>query len=95
MSRGNDLRRLRPVRVGSHRMYKLDIVQYLAKDAERHSSDHLEQYAAEVATSVGRFLRQQEPNTLVYMFGDHGFGGATTAAPEHILTPYQAWLLGG
>lgn len=95
MSRGNDLRRLRPVRVGSHRMYKLDIVQYLAKDAERHSSDHLEQYAAEVATSVGRFLRQQEPNTLVYLFGDHGFGGATNAAPEQILTPYQAWLIGG
>ncbi len=33
LSRGNDLRRLRPVRVGSHRMYKLDIVQYLTRDA--------------------------------------------------------------
>lgn len=95
MSRGNDLRRLRPVRVGSHRMYKLDIVQYLAKDVEQHSSDNLEQYAAEVATSVGRFLRQQEANTLVYLFGDHGFGGVTTTAPEQILTPYQAWLIRG
>jgi hypothetical protein len=93
MSRGNDLRRLRPVRVGSHRMYKLDIVQYLTRDAERYTSDNLEQYAAEVATSVGRFLRQQEPGTLVYLFGDHGFGGLTDASPEQILTPYQAWLL--
>lgn len=93
MSRGNDLRRLRPVRVGSHRMYKLDIVQYLARDAQRHTSDNLEQYAAEVATSVGRFLRQQEPGTLVYVFGDHGFGGAFNAAPEQILTSYQAWLI--
>jgi hypothetical protein len=95
MSRGNDLRRLRPVRVGSHRMYKLDIVQYLARDILTHTSDNLEQYAAEVATSVGRFLRQQEPSTLVYLFGDHGFGGASAAAPEHILTPYQAWLISG
>lgn len=93
MSRGNDLRRLRPVRVGSHRMYKLDIVQYLARDAEKHSSDNLEQYAAEVATSVGRFLRQQEPGTLVYLFGDHGFGGSSNAAPEQVLTPYQAWQI--
>lgn len=95
MSRGNDLRRLRPVRVGSHRMYKLDIVQYLARDVLTHTSDNLEQYAAEVATSVGRFLRQQEPSTLVYLFGDHGFGGASEAAPENILTPYQAWLVNG
>lgn len=93
MSRGNDLRRLRPVRVGSHRMYKLDIVQYLARDADKHSSDNLEQYAAEVATSVGRFLRQQEPGTLVYMFGDHGFGGAGDASPEQVLTPFQAWQI--
>lgn len=93
MSRGNDLRRLRPVRVGSHRMYKLDIVQYLARDADKHSSDNLEQYAAEVATSVGRFLRQQEPGTLVYLFGDHGFGGSSDTAPEQVLTPYQAWQI--
>lgn len=95
MSRGNDLRRLRPVRVGSHRMYKLDIVQYLCRDAEKHSSDLLEQYAAEVATSVGRFLRQQEPNTLVYLCGDHGFGGIVDNAPEEILTCYQGWKVGG
>ncbi len=93
MSRGNDLRRLRPVRVGSHRMYKLDIVQYLARDVERHTSENLEQYAAEVATSVGRFLRQQEAGTLVYVFGDHGFGGASDAAPEQVLTSYQAWFV--
>jgi hypothetical protein len=95
LSRGNDLRRLRPVRVGSHRMYKLDIVQYLTRDATSHDHPKLEQYAAEIATSVGRFLRQQGPNTLVYVFGDHGFGGASDASPENVLVPYFAWRLLG
>lgn len=95
LSRGNDLRRLRPVRVGSHRMYKLDIVQYLTRDTATHDRSKLEQYAAEIATSVGRFLRQQGPNSLVYVFGDHGFGGECEASPENVLVPYLAWRLLG
>lgn len=95
LSRGNDLRKLRPVRVGSHRMYKLDIVQYLTRDTAVHDRAKLEQYAAEIATSVGRFLRQQGPNSLVYVFGDHGFGGACEASPENVLVPYVAWRLLG
>ena len=87
----SDHRRLRPVRVGSHRMHKLDVVHHALRNSETVTVERLSQYAAEIATSVGRFIRQQTGGTLVYVFGDHGFGGTLVAGPERVLVPYQAW----
>ncbi len=90
-------RRLRPLRVGGHNVLKLDIVE-----AEFHGVDwygeELGKAAAEVAVSVGRYIKQQEPGTLVVVFGDHGspsVGKATPGTrPEEVLVPYDMWLVG-
>ncbi len=97
VAKGAAARRLRPMRVGGLNMTKLDILE-----AEFHdiawSREVLDRGAAEVATSVGRYIRQQASGTLVVVFSDHGSRGVDDdpedASPERVLVPYDAWLVG-
>lgn len=92
-----DARRLRKLRAGPHSLFKLDAIQALLEPGRAWSPKGLDQLAAEVAVSCGRFVRQQAPGSLVFMFGDHGFrlsdGGHGGASPSEVLVPYQAWRL--
>jgi hypothetical protein len=90
-----EARRLRKLRAGPHALFKLDAVQANLEVGKSWTSRGLDQLAAEVAVSCGRFIRRQSPDQLIFLFGDHGFrledsahGGAT---PGEVLVPYQAW----
>ncbi len=97
VARGAGARRLRPMRVGGLNMSKLDILEAEFRDIA-WTRELLDRGAAEVATSVGRYVRQQQPGTLVVVFSDHGSSGTydqvDSARPERVLVPYDAWLVG-
>jgi hypothetical protein len=91
-----ETRILRPMRVGPHHLWKLDIVQHqVTHNAGPFTSTRLLQCSADVAVSVGRFIKDQAQGTLVFVFGDHGFNadGSPEPSPEQVLVPYQAWLV--
>ena len=89
----HEARRLRPLRVGPHHLFKLDAIR-VESDRTMQPCD-IQKAAAEVAVSVGRFLRQQAPGTLAFVFGDRGFSALPNdtgaACPERVLVPFQAW----
>jgi hypothetical protein len=96
MSKGADVRTLRPMRVGPHHLWKLDTVQHQVTHNDLpFTSTRLMQCSADVAVSVGRFIKDQPQGTLVFVFGDHGFNadGSAQPSPEQVLVPYQAWLV--
>jgi hypothetical protein len=95
VARGAEARKLRKLRVGPHTLHKLDILQSEFTDSD-WNRDERECAGAEVAVSAGRFIRQQAPGTLVLLFGDHGMSasGPSSAAPENVLVPLDAWYVG-
>lgn len=97
VAQGSEARRPRPLRAGPHHLRKLDCVHQLLAGSEPWGLDDLDRAAAEVAVSIGRFLKQQREKTLLVVFGDHGFELSAphraSAHPENVLVPYDAWLL--
>jgi hypothetical protein len=97
VAKGGAARKLRPLRAGPHHLLKLDCVQSQLTECRSFGDAEVEEAAANVATTVGRFLSQQAPQTLLVLFGDHGFsfkdGSTGGARPEQVLVPYDAWLL--
>jgi hypothetical protein len=96
MSPASDARRARSMRVGPHHLFKLDVVQHFVNQQDGLlTAQRLAQAAADVAVSVGRFIKSQAPGTLVFVFGDHGFNAdrSIEPSPELVLVPYQAWLV--
>lgn len=96
--------RIESVRVGPRELFRLDQISAdLAKPGERES-DRLSRLAALLADSIAPWIQAQPPDTLVVIFGDHGFhwqvtaGGTSPAQrggalPEQVLVPASAWLL--
>ncbi|MEY4544644.1 MAG: hypothetical protein RL685_839 [Pseudomonadota bacterium] len=98
-------RGIEPLRVGSRDLCRLDcLASELARpgEPETHRLDRLAQGLADV---IVPWLKSLTPDTLVVVFGDHGFHwqanalGTSTAQrggalPEQVLVPASAWLLG-
>jgi hypothetical protein len=93
------------LRLGSRELFRVDLLASdLAKPGELEAN-RLERLAALLADAIVPWMKSQPPDTLVLVFGDHGFywqagergtspaqrGGAL---PEQVLVPASAWMLG-
>jgi len=95
---------IEPLRVGNRNLLKLDhIPGDLARSAEPEAA-RIERLARELADVIVPWMREQPPETLMVVFGDHGFhwqahAEGTSAAqfggalPEQVLVPASGWLL--
>lgn len=93
------------VRVGSRELFRVNrLSDDLSKPGEREAQ-RLERLAGMLAEIVMPWLKTRAPDTLVVVFGDHGFhwqsgeGGTSVAQrggalPEQVLVCASAWLLG-
>lgn len=108
IARGRAISTIRRERVGSREVMRLDSVEARLKNAGPPYDPRLDAIADEAAQSIARFMAGQQPRTMLYVFGDHGFrisqtpdgrstGPATQggASPEEVLVPGYAWLVGG
>jgi hypothetical protein len=108
ISRGRAVALLRRERAGRCELMKLDLVEARLRTAGPPLDERLDAIADEVTEVLARFMDSLPPRTLVLVFGDHGFRVATPgdgsstgpatqggAAPEEVLVPAQAWLVGG
>jgi hypothetical protein len=96
--------RIESVRVGSREIFRLDqLGADLAKPGERED-ERLVRLATLIADTVAPWIQAQPPDTLVVIFGDHGFHWQVTphttsaarrggALPEQVLVPASGWLL--
>jgi hypothetical protein len=95
---------IEPLRVGNRNLFKLDHVPGDLLRSGEPEAARLERLARELCDVILPWMRQQPPETLMVVFGDHGFHwqaqpGGTTAAqcggalPEQVLVPASAWLL--
>lgn len=96
---------IQPLRVGSRDLFRLDqLAADLARPGELEAR-RLERMAKALADEIVPWLKSLAPDTLVVIFGDHGFHWqaderGTSAAqrggalPEQVLVPASAWLLG-
>jgi hypothetical protein len=104
----NDAGPLRPsiesIRVGTREVYRLDQLASDLTHPGEMESVRLERLAATLADTLVPWIEQQPADTLVVVFGDHGFywqaGERSTSAaqcggalPEQVLVPASAWLL--
>jgi len=93
------------LRLGSRELFRVDLLANdLAKPGELEAN-RLERLAALLSDAIVPWMKTQPPDTLVLVFGDHGFywqageqgtspaqrGGAL---PEQVLVPASAWMLG-
>jgi hypothetical protein len=92
------------LRIGSRELFRVDQLSADLAKAGEPEPQRLERLAALLADAVVPWLKARAPDTLVVVFGDHGFhwqAGAqgTSAAqrggalPEQVLVPASAWLL--
>jgi hypothetical protein len=93
------------LRVGSRELFRIDRLSHdLSRPGELEAA-RLERLASLLADIVVPWLQTRAPDTLVVVFGDHGFqwqaGERGTSAaqrggalPEQVLVPASAWLLG-
>ena len=88
---------------GNRQLFRLGRVLHdLPKPGEVESA-RLTRLAAELADSIVPWMQQQPPDTLIVVFGDHGFHWQSTpsstsaaqrggALPEQVLVSASAWL---
>jgi hypothetical protein len=93
------------LRVGNRELFKLDqLGSELARPGEPEPV-RLGRLASSLADSVVPWMQEQPPETLVVLFGDHGFHWQATdqgtspaqrggALPEQVLVPASAWIMG-
>jgi hypothetical protein len=93
-----------PFCVGNRELFRLDhVAGELARPGELEPA-RLERLAAELADRIEPWMREQPPETLIVVFGDHGFHWQATprgtgaaqrggALPEQVLVSASAWLL--
>jgi hypothetical protein len=93
------------VRVGSRELFRVDAIGADLGQSGEVEPRRLNRLALALADSIVPWLREQPADTLVVLFGDHGFHwqaneNGTSAAkcggalPEQVLVPASAWLLG-
>jgi hypothetical protein len=108
IARGRAISTIRRERVGSREVMRLDCVEARLKNAGPPYDERLDAMADEAAQALARFMEGQQPRTMLFLFGDHGFRMAQTpdgrstgpatqggASPEEVLVPGYAWLVGG
>lgn len=108
IARGRAISTIRRERVGAREVMRLDCVEARLKNAGPPYDERLDAIADEAAQALARFMEGQQPRTMLFIFGDHGFrmtqtpdgratGPATQggASPEEVLVPGYAWLVGG
>lgn len=93
------------VRVGTRELFRVDrLADDLTKPGEAEAA-RTERLATLLADTIVPWLKERPPESLVVVFGDHGFhwqaSGAGTspaqrggALPEQVLVAASAWLLG-
>jgi hypothetical protein len=93
------------LRLGSRELFRVDLLASdLAKPGELEAN-RLERLTAMLSDAIVPWMKSQPPDTLVLVFGDHGFywqaGAQGTspaqrggALPEQVLVPASAWMLG-
>jgi hypothetical protein len=95
---------IEPLRVGNRGLYKLEHLPSELTQAGEPEASRLERLARELADVIVPWMREQPPETLMVLFGDHGFHwqahpSGTSAAqfggalPEQVLVPASAWLM--
>ena len=108
IARGRAISTIRRERVGAREVMRLDCVEARLKNAGPPYDERLDGIAEEAAQALARFMEGQQPRTMLFIFGDHGFRMAQTpdgrstspatqggASPEEVLVPAYAWLVGG
>ncbi len=93
------------LRVGNRELFRVDrLAEDLTKAGEAEAA-RTERLAALLADTIVPWLKERPPESLVVVFGDHGFhwqatGAGTSPAqrggalPEQVLVAASAWLLG-
>jgi hypothetical protein len=93
------------VRVGTRELFRVDqLAEDLSKAGEAEAP-RTERLATLLADTIVPWLKERPPESLVVVFGDHGFhwqasaSGTSTAQrggalPEQVLVSASAWLLG-
>lgn len=93
------------LRIGTRELFRLDqLSSDLVKPGEPETV-RLQRLAVALAEHVVPWMSEQPPETLIVIFGDHGFHWQTTedgtsaaqrggALPEQVLVPASAWLVG-
>lgn len=99
--RGRTAEYVRRLRVGPREVHKLDVVESRLQGARGGVLRALPDIADAAADAIARHAETLAPNTLLFVFGDHGFtvdrAGAARqggASPEEVLVGAFAFLVG-
>jgi hypothetical protein len=93
------------LRIGNRELFRLDEIPSHLGEPGEPEAERLERLATTIADNIVPWLQEQPPETLVVLFGDHGFHWQATqrgtspaqrggALPEQVLVPASAWVLG-
>lgn len=93
------------LRIGTRELFRLDQISSDLGNCGEPEPARLQRLAANLAEHVVPWMGEQPPETLIVIFGDHGFHWQTTesgtsaaqrggALPEQVLVPASAWLIG-
>lgn len=93
------------LRIGTRELFRLDQISSDLGNCGEPETARLQRLATTLADHVVPWMGEQPPETLIVIFGDHGFHWQTTesgtsaaqrggALPEQVLVPASAWLLG-
>ncbi|HEX4447784.1 MAG TPA: hypothetical protein VH044_13640 [Polyangiaceae bacterium] len=99
--RGRTAEYVRRLRVGPRELHKLDVIESRLQGARGGVLRALPEIADVAAETIARHVQTLAPNTLLFVFGDHGFtidrtGSARQggASPEEVLVGAFALLVG-
>ncbi len=99
--RGRTAEYVRRLRIGAREVHKLDLIESRLQGARGGVLRAIPEIAEATAESIARHAETLAPNTLLFVFGDHGFtidrtGSARQggASPEEVLVGAFALLVG-
>jgi len=99
--RGRTAEYVRRLRVGARELHKLDVVESRLQGARGGVLRALPEIAEATAEAIARHAETLAPNTLLFVFGDHGFTIDRTGtarqggpSPEEVLVGAFALLVG-
>jgi hypothetical protein len=99
--RGRTAEYVRRLRVGPRELHKLDVVESRLQGARGGVLRAIPEIAEATAEAIARHAETLTPNTLLFVFGDHGFTIDRTgtarqggASPEEVLVGAFALLVG-
>jgi|CZKU01.1.fsa_nt_gi hypothetical protein len=99
--RGRTAEYVRRLRVGPREVHKLDVIEARLQGARGNVWRALPEIAEATAEAIARHAETLAPNTLLFVFGDHGFTIDKTGtarqggpSPEEVLVGAFAFLVG-